>query len=175
MPPEMSARYRAALADEDRLLNVTEDLALLEARLLELLARVDTGESKSAWQKLADANKELRRAMVRNNDEEITYALRVLSGLIDEGQGDYAAWSEIHDIVKSRSRLAVQERKTRIEERRIITLEEAMLAMQALMTAVRENVKDQEAIAAIRREFIRITNTPDRNLLTTTARVVGES
>lgn len=175
MPPEMTARYKEALADEQRLFDITEDMGLIETRLRELLGRVTTGESKRAWDDLGAANKALKDAMRKRDDGEIQVALNALGDLIEQGQADYAAWAELHDILKTRSRLIIQDHKMRLEEKRLLPIEQVVLLMQAVLTLVKDNVKDPEALENIRRGYISLANIPDRNLLTTTARVVGES
>jgi hypothetical protein len=175
MRDEMRARYFDVLADPEHLFDLNIDIALLETRLRELISRVHTHESERAWKKLADQNDALRVAWRKHDDEEIMLAMRTLSDLIEEGQSDYAAWGEIHEILKTRTRITTQERKIRLEEKRLLPAEQVDLLLKAILNLVRENVEDSKALANIHRGYLALTGAPERPFITTTARIVGQS
>ena len=48
LPVRLLERYQASLSDPD-LLSMRDDIALVDARMQELLSRVETGESDNLW------------------------------------------------------------------------------------------------------------------------------
>src|SRR5690348_17116908 len=66
LPQRMRDAYTLAM-DDPQLLEQREQIAVLDARLLDLLGRVDTGESGALWQALKDCRSDLLIAQ-RGND-----------------------------------------------------------------------------------------------------------
>jgi hypothetical protein len=175
LPERMTERYQAALKDEQRLFNLLDGAALMEARINDLLTRVDTGESGVLWAKVEKAWQIYKSSVTKGDPGEIAVARTIMDHLIEDGRTDFAAWAEIMNLIKEQAKIATMERKSRIEEKRIITIEEAMTAQLALIESVKANVTDPKALEAIQRDFLRITNQPDRQPIDGLARVVGSS
>ena len=96
IPERLAARYAEAQSD-DRLTEMREEIALLDARLSELLSRLDTGESGAIWSALMKAKHQFETA----HPGEKQMRLTMLLGLIDEGHDDRLNWAEIGDSVEA--------------------------------------------------------------------------
>lgn len=148
LPDRLMERYQSALTDGD-LLAMSEEIALVDARLADLLARVDTGESGAAWSGIAEAAGEIRKAM-RTGDNIKTYAaLMELELLVEQGAGDYAAWGELQSLIQQRRALVESERKRLVEMQQTMTVNQAMTLVTALLESVRTHVTDRDALSAI--------------------------
>lgn len=146
LPARLQERYSEALADDD-LISIRDDVALVEARLADLLGRVDTGESGRAWFKAREAFNAFDKET--NPDLAIKHLVELRAAL-GEGTTDYGAWAEVKDLLEQRRRLVADERKHVLETGRIITIEQLMLWVGALLAEIRSAV-----IAAIEDEQLR--------------------
>lgn len=159
LPPRLLAIYQQGLTDPD-LLAVKSEISLTDARLADLLGRVDTGEAGETWNSLratyAAAQKALRSwnangPTVDGEKAKVTFfeAVETIGVLIAEGAQDYQAWDEVHRMVEQRRRLAETETKRLEKMGQMITSERAMQMIAALVGLVREHVSDTRALAAI--------------------------
>jgi hypothetical protein len=156
LPPRLRKRYDAALNDP-ALLEQRREIALIDARLGDLLARVDTGESGALWSALMERREELIDAKRGGDTIKQVLALNAILDLISQGHADYRAWRELGAALDQRRKLVESERKRLVEMQQVMTSEQAMLLMDALLMAVKANVQDRGALNAIQTEFIRLT------------------
>lgn len=150
LPTRMLATYEQASQDAE-LLNLRADIALLDARLADLLGRVDSGESGTLWQELRTAWKTVKRAPDAEDAAAIAFA--ELGPLIERGYQDTQAWGEIGRIIEQRRKLAESERKRLVEMQQMMTAGQAQLLIARLYDVVTQHVSDRAAIAAIGAEL----------------------
>lgn len=151
LPPRLAERYDAALADEE-LLTIRDEVALIEARLSDVLSRVDTGEAGALWKEAGDLY-----ALLSDSDVEKAYAAqRALGDVLLRGRGDWAAWAEVGRLVDQRARLVAAEQARLKTLEQTITAEQAMLLLSAVDDAVRRHVADPDILAAISSELGRL-------------------
>lgn len=148
MPKHLLDSYHEAFNDPE-LLNMRHDLALVEARLGELLQRVQSGESKTLWSDARKACDKLREAFANDNLGGVQVASEQLDRLIGEGLTDYAAWNEIHAIVEQRRKLVESEQKRLVAMNQMITAEQALMLMAAIQDIVSRHVTDRKALSEI--------------------------
>lgn len=159
LPPRLLATYEAGLSDPD-LLAVKSEISLTDARLEDLLGRVDTGEAGETWNSLREtfhvAEKSRQKwdrnvGSVDGEKAKQTFfeAFETIGTLIAEGAQDYRAWEEVHKMVEQRRKLAETEAKRLEKMGRMITSDRAMQMVAALVELVRENVSDTHALTAI--------------------------
>lgn len=156
LPQRMREAYTRAI-DDPQLLEQREQIAVLDARLLDLLGRVDTGESGALWEQLKKRRMELQAAQKGNDAPGQVIALRAIMELIDQGHADYRAWGELQAVLEQRKRLIESERKRLVEMQQMVTSQQAMGLISALLESVRRNVTDRDALAAIQSDFIQLT------------------
>lgn len=149
LPARLLERYQTALDDPD-LLAMHHEIGVVDARLHELIGRIDSGESGARWkgvQKAFGAYLESRDTL----DERS--ALRDLGQAIQAGLGDEAAWREISGLIGQRQSLVESERRRMVDLQQVITAGEAVALAAQLIDVVRRNVTDRSTLAAIGREF----------------------
>src|SRR5688500_13133655 len=110
LPARMAADYQAA-KDDSKLLELRDNIATVDARLIDLFKRVDSGEAGAIWKEAQAAMSRFRDAQAKNNVDAMMLAVTQAERLIGQGAGDYAAWSEIGGLIEQRRRLVDSEQK----------------------------------------------------------------
>ena len=158
LPTRVLGRYEEARKDPD-LLSAIDDIALIDARIADLLARVEGGESGELWAALHKAAQDVRAAP-RKKGAEGAAAFRtatiVVLELIEQGHADRVAWNDITRLIEKRDRIVSAERRRMVEAQQTISTRQAVAFAGALLDSVVRNVDDAHALAAIRDDFARI-------------------
>lgn len=151
LPGRMRARFAAALADPEAL-SLASELALLDARLADVLGRVDSGESGRVWSMLRQEMDRFRlaRAEGKAGVGRMQAALAEIERLIDQGLADTAAWADVRALIQQRQQVVESERRRAIEARQVVRADEALLLAHDLALVVKQVVEAQ-APAAIAR------------------------
>jgi hypothetical protein len=165
MPTRMAARYAEAQQDPE-LLVLRDEIALLDSRLADVLARVDTGESGALWSQLSKSWDDFMAARAGGNVAKMTEALASHQAMLERGRADYAAWAEIGTLLDRRQRFVESERRRYVEMSQMVSLEQAMLFLGAVTDAIRRHVTDQATRAALGRELELLADLPGRALAT---------
>ncbi len=160
LPDRLLPRYYE-MREDQALLELKEEIALLDTRIAELVGRLDRGESGGAWGRIAGAWEEASTALVLNDQRQFKRAWGQLGLIIEAGNTDYAGWQEIQSFVEQRRRLAESERKRNIEMQTTIRLDQAMVLVTALVSSVRNHVSDPSILSAIEQDILRIVGTAD--------------
>lgn len=156
LPVRLSSRYCQALADPE-LLKLQHEIALVDARLQDVLTRVDSGESGPAWDRALKAFEAFQREMAQQNVPAVQDSLAELSLVLRRGYVDVEAWKEIVDLVEQRRRLVDSVMKHQVQAQQVLTLDQAMTLIAALANSVREHVNDRDTLAKIQTEFLKFT------------------
>jgi len=151
----MLATYEQSRNDPD-VLALHQEVALVDARLAELLAAVDTGESRAAWDAIGTAIQAMERANVRKDLDAAREAWQDIKGAAARGKGTAQAWRDVEKTIDLRRKLVESERKRLVEAKDVITAEQAMLLVTALTAAVRDHVHDPDVLRAITADLGRI-------------------
>ena len=148
LPARLLARYETAISDPD-LLELRDEIAVTDARLSDVLTRVDRGESGQMWRELKTRWDAHLNARAEGDMEAERATLDEMGNLIQRGMADDAAWGEAMRLIDQRRRLVESERKRRVELQQVLTADQAMVMVTTLIDAVRRNVKDQKTLSAI--------------------------
>lgn len=152
LPARLAGRYAEAQADA-ALLELRDDVALVDARLADLLGRVDTGESGALWQALQALRLDVITYKRAGDTVKTAEALNVLLDLVGQGHADYRAWAEIGGVIEQRRKLVESERKRLVEMQQTLTVERAMLLIGAISGVIKAHVHDRTTLAAIGRDI----------------------
>lgn len=151
LPTRMGERYQQALIDPE-LLAMREEVALLDARLADVMGRVDTGESGRVWAALQKAWRVYRTGPPDKRME----AEAQISDLITDGASDYEAWEEVRSLVDQRSRIVGNERQRMMQMQQMLSVDQAMTLLAAVADSVRKHVSDRGTLAAISEDLTRL-------------------
>jgi len=159
LPTRMLAVYEAALVDPE-LLSTRDDMAKLVARLVDLHARVDTGEAGGLWRGVRVAWREYKRAQAGGKTDVMGAAAATLDRLIDDGVADYLAWDEILKTAELIRRLRETERKRLEALHATVTADQLAVFVGALTDSVRRHITDRKVLDAIGRDIEQLVAQP---------------
>lgn len=157
IPPRLMERYQQSLTDTE-ILSLRDSLALVEARIADLLNRTDTGEAGVVWRALSGAFGELKRAMKAQDAQAINLALGQLQAAINRGSSDYAAWDEVIKLIDVRRRLSESERKRLVDMNLVIGAEQATALVAAIVQSIRRRVSDRTELRLISGDIQQLLN-----------------
>jgi hypothetical protein len=155
LPDRLAGRYLEAQSDGE-LTSLREEVALIDARLADVLGRVDSNEAGTLWAAIGKAVGGYREAEAEGTAglAKRAKAIDLIEGLCSEGREDYAAWAEVLELIERRRKLAETETKRLAALGQLITAERAMLLLAAVVDVVRRHVDDRDALAAISRDVV---------------------
>ena len=159
LPTRMAAQYRESLEDTD-LLNLTDEIALIDARLNDILKRVDTGESGKLWGGLADLFADLEVARLADDKLKIAYCVNEAAKLVKRGLGDYAAWGEVGNLIEQRRRLVDSRAKHLRDMQLVFTAEQGMLLIGRIVDILQSEIEDKQTLDRIGRAITAIIDRP---------------
>lgn len=163
---DLAARY-AALSNDDDLLNLQSEIALIDVMVSENLSALQTGESGAFWDAALQQVIDARKAYKGDNYAALEKALDELEALCDHRRLHFAAEKEIREKLDLRRKLTESRRKHLIEAEQVVTTEQAMLLVSSLLDSVRQNVTDRATLSAIQADFIRLTTVTNRQRVST--------
>jgi hypothetical protein len=139
LPERLQEYAAAALADTD-LLSMRDGIALLDARLTELLQ--GTTNTAVTWK---TAHAELQAFTRAETPEQARTHLTLLRQAIESGLTDAAKWHDIQLTLENRRKLTESEHKRLVAMQQMIPAEQAMGFATALIHLVAEHVQDPTA------------------------------
>lgn len=160
LPTRLLARYQEAVADPE-LLALKDDIALLDTRLGEVIANLDTGRSQATWEILGHQWGKFAAEWKTMDWTAQEKAVDSVSKLIADGLSEGYVWSEIRGLLKERSELVANERKRLVELQQYVTSERALLFVQAVMASVKQHVTEPTTLRAIAADLARLSDVPD--------------
>ncbi len=164
LPARLLDRYQQAASDP-QLLEMRDEIALVDARLGDLLKRIDKGEAGEKWIAAKKVFTEFKEANIAGDVTKQQDSLLQLNTLLDKGQGDYLIWEEIGRTIDQRRKLVESERKRLIELQQVITAEQAMLFLARVTDIIKTNVTDPIAFSKISRELIQLSTIQPRPII----------
>lgn len=176
MPTRLLDRYKAAL-DDPNMLSMSHEIAVVDARIGELLSQLDTGESGSIWKGLRASVDGLEQARLEGSaarrakdevaagkaEDALAQHLNDIVVAVKRGSAEYTRWRELYDAFERRRRLVETMRKQRRDVMNFISSEQLILVLDKIGDLVQQNVSDKAALAAIATGIARIVRTESAN------------
>lgn len=160
LPARLADRYHESLTDPD-LLELRSEISVLDARMSELIGRIDTGESGAAWMTAKIALQHYQEARLDGEKGKEIEAMQELESVLERGLADTAIWSEIAMMTEQRRKLVESERKRLVDMQQVITSDRAMLLIGAVVDIIRRNVTDRRMLSGINHELTLLLNRPE--------------
>ena len=157
MPRNLGARFREAMNDP-ALLKLDQDVAVVEAQLLELLRKFE--EPGPEWEQAARLFAETDAAIISGDGATANARRAELKDLLTKGCGQSELRRGVLELIEQRRRLIDSIRKHEVQSAEIITLTEAQVLFSGMAHLVREHVKDKQALRAIAEGFAKLTQGP---------------
>lgn len=151
IPPRLRERFDESMKDQD-LLEMRSSIALTDARVEDLLSRVDTGEAGKLWASAITVYNAMMAAVAGEEERKFQEKIRELGQILNQGSSDFAAWGEVFGLIEQRRRLVESEQKRLIAANSMIPVDQAMVLVSALLDIIKRNVEDQKTLSIISRE-----------------------
>jgi hypothetical protein len=152
LPSRLCAQYQAMVHDS-KLLELRDEIAMTDARITDVLQRVDTGESGMLWCQGQAAMRRFAREQAKGNVDGMQRALVQVQRLLTQGADDEAAWRQVGELIEQRRRLCESEHRRLIQAHDMISAEQAMVLLAQVVEAIQRHVQDKAILAAIAQEF----------------------
>lgn len=140
LPSRIAGQYIDAQKDPD-LLSARNDIALCDARLADLIRRVDAGGGSAIWATLRKADEAKDEAFKSDDQDAFKKCLQSMSLTIKRGAADYAVWADIMDTIERRRKLSETEHKRLVAMQQMITGEQAGLMIGAVSGMVKSGAE----------------------------------
>jgi hypothetical protein len=152
LPSRLFAAYQDAAQDPE-LMSLRRDIALIDARMIDILTRVDTGEAGQLWREAQAAMAKFRLEQAKGNIDAMQLALAQVDRLISTGAADYAAWHEVAELIEQRRKLCESEARRLRDAHDMMTSEQAMTLLATVVDVIKKHVADRQALNAIALEL----------------------
>ncbi len=151
LPIRLAAAYREALADPD-LIGLRDEIAVTQARILELFAQLETGDPFTQLSRARQALVRFKQAAASKNQTAVTAAGNDLETALS-GPDLAAVWTQLHDTIYLKKDLVDSEGKRLKDMHQMLSTERAMTLMAVIIDTIRRHVTDKAALSAISTDF----------------------
>jgi HPt (histidine-containing phosphotransfer) domain-containing protein len=134
--PNLKAMYIQALQDPDYL-SLMPEIALLAARRGELLADLDAIDPETIEREVASAVEQMQKAMMNDKYGTVIFYAQKVEDLLTKGKENRNRWRELNSIATQMAKLVDTERKTIVEARRSVPIEDMFRLQQETIKVVR--------------------------------------
>jgi len=141
MPARLLEAYDKSRNDPD-ILSLNEDISLTEARVADVLQRVDTAESGAMWDELSKLGKEIKLARKLGDPSLVEDLFDEMLKLIAKGKGDRENWREIGDLLERKRKLSESQLKLLVTKQEFISRQQAVVLVSHLVEVVKTHVTD---------------------------------
>lgn len=152
IPSRLAEGYHEVLSDPAKL-ELDNELAVLVARNREILASLYSGDSDGLRKRMRAEKRAMERARREGDADAAAEHLSNVLRMIERGAADAERWIEWQNNTEHLRRLAESERKRRVEDHQMASVDQVMAFAGALLAAVREEVADRRILARIGTRF----------------------
>lgn len=139
IPKDLAENYTDALEDSDPL-SLTDDIALLRAMISKHLVQMGQGDTHPAWIEAYQAYRKIDQAVKQGQAEKLLTALAQLEAIISPHSRAARAEQKVSGYIDQVGRIADKDRRLLIDRQRMLTIEQAMALLTAVVMGIRESV-----------------------------------
>lgn len=164
----LPARYAGLLAalEGSDLLDLTDEIRLLKAGVIEKVCRLSAGESGELWRQARNAFQAFASSQAKQDREGALTALTELRRILNEGVADWEVVEKVEDSAVKLMKVVESQRKRAVEANEMLAAQDAREILRSmaegLKHAVEEIVDDPELrrriFTAASSEFARRVN-----------------
>ena len=152
LPADLSEVYEESLTNPD-LLDMSEHIALLEARINDVLRGLSEDGVVPRWGMIEEVFGEFETALLSGDMDKVGPALQKWHAFLEGGKKWDRAWETINDTLEQLRKVAEVEVKRKRDLHQMIPVQRVMTLMASVAAAVKRNVKDPTEIEAVYREM----------------------
>lgn len=169
LPQNLLERYRESASDPD-LLAMRDEIALLDARITELLGQLNSGGGIEDWSNIRDtwemflelqdraATAGIEQRELDRIQRSMGETIRNMTRIIRMGHRNISLWHEIQRVMEDRRRIVTTESKRLSDMHQMITAEQATGMVLRLIDVVKTRVTDKEILGQIASDLRRVIN-----------------
>lgn len=143
IPERMREAFGAALND-DQLLELYQEIALVESQIVDHLGRLDEGH---LWDELQDGFNDLVEAQRSQDVDSMRDALSAIGRTIKRGKADAVVREEVQKLIEQKRKLADTQTRREHYLKAHVTLNEFNDLMQALASILRNRIEDKRLLS----------------------------
>ena len=125
-----------------------DEIALLEARIGDLLGQVEDGGAAELWREARKMYKEFRKQERLNPMLAETY-LQSLGEVIEQGNHDIGAWDQVLKAVEQRRKLASSHHQQLVQAQQYIAVSKVLEMLAEIAKVVQHQIQDPHKVQAI--------------------------
>ncbi len=152
IPEHLQERIKEELANE-HLLNLREDIATIRVRSTEVLSRLGELADLDSLDEMLRITGEIETALDSDRSDEARARMKSLRSSLEKCRNHEHSWSQFERLTERRRRLVSTERDQSLKAGQLITVNQAILLMDRLVSVVVEHVTDPLAIESMQREY----------------------
>jgi len=161
LPARMQEKYHEYLRDP-LLVESKRNIALMDARIDDLLEQVDHGESGELWEALSDAWNEIGPAIYRERSghgepadrtRDTDNAVESLGLIISQGGSNFKVWQEIRETTEQRRKCADSQTKRDFAAATSISAERVAVLFGVISELLKTYVRNPVDLAAAARRL----------------------
>ena len=156
LPDRLQAAYLDSLNDENKLA-LDNELAAVDARLIELMNALDHEGDTAAWARANELMDEMYTAAQKGQNQLATQKMMELRDVLKSGGHNHAIWEAILRTMERRRKLSETEQKRIVLARETMTAQQAQLFAARVIQIVRDSVKDPEILSKISYGLIQLS------------------
>lgn len=160
LPDNIREKYEEAISDE-KLNQLWDDIAIVDARLKQLFEKLSTRESSDWIKELRDTAYQYEASKKNHDVESMVAHADELSKLARRGAAEWSTWRDIQGTINQRAALVRMENDRIVQLEQTMTAEQAMVLVYTLSNAIKEHVRDPETIRKIMEVFARFMRRRD--------------
>lgn len=146
MPGDLAKKYDEALQDGE-LLSLRSEVALLDARLADLLTQL--GDGRFDVSQVRRAVNDLRNAVNKGDTDAVDARIEVLQAAVESLQDTEQVWGDILTAIEARRRVVESERARLVQAGQMLQIEQVIVLSHTLVEILREHIKDADVLTAV--------------------------
>lgn len=141
LPERLRAAYDASVNDPE-ILSLREQIALVDARIVELVERLETGESEELMDLIVTAVSDVSNELSRDDPNLIVAKdhMRRVTSLIRKRRRYESTWTHLARAMEQRRRLVDTERKLAEAKQTAVDAAELRVLVTRILQSIRDNV-----------------------------------
>jgi hypothetical protein len=152
LPSRLAAQFEESESDPE-LMSLKAEVALIDARVADLLLNAHEGGAHSVFADISKAWKQLQYANKDKDKQKINDAIRAMNEAINAGRSEALVWEQINKLIETRRKMVLAEGKRLQMLDQFITVQEANVFMATMVAIVVREVSDRSQVASILGEF----------------------
>ena len=147
-PDKIVERYKEMVADP-QMLTLKEEIALIRARIAELLGNIKEQQSEQTWVELRATLRQVQKARSKKDVPKMATGLTQMEELIEAGFSTVDDWGELGAQMDRLSRLVALERRHIIEMRYLMSAEQVGVLFTQLIQILTMRITDADTRRAV--------------------------